>query len=92
MDPNITYYWCRERVRGRKRMRQAEKLKETVEATGTSSNFSMSRLDPSHMNPSALGLANGRAVVEEKKSEAFVLESWYSQEFKIGGHSGTGFM
>ena len=69
-DPNNHEYWCRERVRGRKKMKQSQLMEESVEAEGTSDAFNMSNLESS-MLPSALGIpAATNAKLEEPDSEA----------------------
>ena len=69
VDKNLKYYWCRTRVKGTKRLRQSEKLEETVEAKGvTSTRLALSASGPT-CNPTSLGLQTA-AEVEATKSEA----------------------
>ena len=75
-NPNITLYWCRERVRGRKKIRQAQELKETVQAEGRTSSFSMIAMDANVTKPASLGMAVGKPAIEEKKTEACQNHFW----------------
>ena len=63
-------YWCRERVRGRKKMKQSQMLEESVEATGSSDAFNITGLENS-MTPATLGIpAATNAKLEEPETEA----------------------
>ena len=65
-------YWCRERVRGRKKMKQSQMLEESVEATGSSDAFNITGLENS-MTPATLGIpAATNAKLEEPETEALI--------------------
>lgn len=79
VDDSIVYYWCNVRTEGSLKNRQAQALKETITAEGSTDRFAMELL-PRKLDLNSLG-HEGPSVKEQKATKARTLWNVYGTCF-----------